>query len=65
MARPRTRKVRERPLRTRRRSDGRAANAIDDLRAGLQACTQQLDDVKRTVTSLRAELDYLREKIRG
>jgi uncharacterized coiled-coil DUF342 family protein len=64
MPQARTRKLRERPRRTRRRSDA-WAGAIDDVRAELQTCTQQLDDLRRTVTSLRAELDYLREKIRG
>ena len=64
MTRPRTPKLRERPQRTRRRSDG-SASAIDDVRTELQTCTQQLDDLRRMVMSLRAELDYLREKIRG
>ena len=57
--------MRERPQRIRRRSEG-WSSAIDDVRAELQTCTEQLDDLRRTVTSLqRAELDYLREKIRG
>jgi len=64
MTQTRTRKLRERPQRMRRRS-GTWASAIDGVRAELQTCTQQLDDLRRTVTSLRAELDYLREKIRG
>ena len=64
MTRLRTRKLRERPQRIRRRSDG-WPNAIDEVRAELQTCTQQLDDLRRMVTILRAELDYLREKIRG
>jgi chromosome segregation ATPase len=57
-------KRRERPQRTKRRTNG-WASALGDVRTQLQACTQELDDLRRTVTNLRAELNHLREKIRG
>jgi hypothetical protein len=38
---------------------------ISGVRADLLACTAEVQDLRRILTSLRAELDHLREKIRS
>ena len=35
------------------------------MRAGLEACTADIEKLRRALTNLRADLDQLREKIRG
>jgi hypothetical protein len=35
------------------------------VRADLRTCMADIQDLRRVITSLRAELDHLREKIRG
>jgi hypothetical protein len=41
------------------------APVIQRLDASVKACEAEVQDLKRMVTSLRAEIDHLRDKIRS